>query len=192
MKTRREFLKSMAAVLLACGVLTGCSGSVSVGSAQSGTGKDDSNNSTTNNGSGGTKPQPDNNVPNLDEYRKEVLRLVNEERAKAGVGPLDMDDTMLTNAAQVRAKEITESFSHTRPDGRKCGTAYFDQGGTKTYIGENIAAGYTTPQKVVQGWMESTGHRENILRPQFKKIGVGYYYKTNTEYTHYWVQMFTD
>ena len=40
--------------------------------------------------------------------------------------------------------------------------------------------------------MESTGHRENILRPQFKKIGIGYYYKTNTEYTHYWVQMFTD
>ena len=71
MKTRREFLKSMAAVLLACGVLTGCSGSVSVGPAQSGTGKDDSNNSTTNNGSGGTKPQPDNNVPNLDEYRSE-------------------------------------------------------------------------------------------------------------------------
>lgn len=188
MQTRREFLKSVAAVLWTCSLLTGCSGSVSIGSASNDDTKDDSANDRPE----GTGPKPDNNVPNLEAYRKEVLRLVNAERKKAGVADLEMDDIKLTDAAQVRAKEIVESFSHTRPDGRKCGTAYFDQGGSKTYIGENIAAGYQSPEDVVNGWMNSEGHRWNILNKEYKKIGIGYYYQNQSEYRRFWVQMFTD
>ena len=188
MKTRREFLKSMAAVIWMCGVLTGCSGSVGAGPAQGGTGKEDSADS----GSAGTGTKPDTNVPNLETYRKEVLRLVNQERANAGVGALTMDDVNLSNAAQVRAKEIIELFSHTRPDGTSCFTALTEQGVQNGYAGENIAAGYATPEKVVDGWMHSEGHRENILNAHYRKLGVGYYYQQGSQYGAYWVQMFTD
>ena len=57
-------------------------------------------------------------------------------------------------------------------------------------MGENIAAGYMTPKEVVEGWMNSTGHRENILSPKFTEIGVGCYENKNLEYKAYWVQLF--
>lgn len=116
----------------------------------------------------------------------QVLNLVNAERAKAGAAPLRLAQD-LQNAAAVRAEEITRSFSHTRPDGRSCFTLVRDQ---KHTMGENIAAGSATPEAVVDQWMQSPGHRANMLNKSFKELGVGHMYKQGSKYGHYWIQMF--
>lgn len=115
---------------------------------------------------------------------EEVLKLVNEARQQAGLSPLAMSDSLQTTA-DIRAKEIVESFSHTRPNEESCFTAGPDLNG------ENLAAGYPTPAAVFDGWMNSQGHRENILRPAFKTIGISYYQDPNGSYNYYWVQMFS-
>ena len=142
-------------------------------------------------------PKPDSQKPSQDtaaapeELTAEVVRLVNEERAKEGLSPLDTYDS-LTRAAQIRAPEIVTLFSHDRPDGTKCYTAMDQTGASEgTYTrGENIAAGSSTAAAVVEQWMNSPGHRANILNPQFTHIGVGYQYDAGSSYRHYWVQMF--
>ena len=114
-------------------------------------------------------------------YEFQVLDLVNEERAKANLAPLVMDKD-LYDAAQIRAKELETKFSHTRPDGSD---------GHKTtpkMWGENIAAGYKTPEAVVTGWMNSDGHRKAILSNS-KSAGVGYY-KGGGSFGVYWVLAF--
>ncbi len=123
------------------------------------------------------------------EYARRVLDLVNEQRAAYGLSALTWDDTA-ASAANTRVVEIVSSFSHTRPDGRKCATAYTDAGGTSSYVGENIAAGYMSPEEVVNGWMNSEGHRANILNANYTTLGVGCYYDPNSYYGYYWVQMF--
>ena len=85
--------------------------------------------------------------------------------------------------------EIEKSFSHTRPDGRNFGTAITDLGITYRGAGENIAWGQKTPEAVMNAWMNSEGHRANILNPNFKKLGVGY--RTDSQRTPYWTQLFT-
>ena len=119
-------------------------------------------------------------------FQGQVLRLVNVERAKAGVLPLRLDSE-LTAGAMIRAEEISRHFSHTRPDGSSCYTVLRSLGRT---AGENIAAGRATPEAVVDQWMHSPGHRANILNKRFTTLGVGYFYKENSEYKHYWAQMF--
>ena len=119
-------------------------------------------------------------------YETEVIRLVNVERAKQGLSALSKNDGAV-NAARVRAKEIVSSFSHTRPDGRSCFTAASDLGVTYRTAGENIAYGYSTPAQVVNGWMNSEGHRKNILSKSFSKIGVGCY---SSGGVLYWSQFF--
>ena len=122
----------------------------------------------------------------------EVVRLVNVERAKEGLAPLGTYDS-LTKAAQIRAPEIVTLFSHDRPDGTSCFTA-MDQTGAKkgAYTwGENIAAGNATAAATVEQWMNSPGHRANILNAKFTHIGVGYQHSAGSTYGHYWVQMFT-
>lgn len=121
-------------------------------------------------------------------YAKQVLKLVNTERKKAGLTELTWDDTVAT-AAMTRSKEIEKSFSHTRPDGRNFGTAITDLGITYRGAGENIAWGQKTPEAVMNAWMNSKGHRANILNPNFKKLGVGY--RTDSQRTPYWTQLFT-
>lgn len=125
------------------------------------------------------------------EYIAEVVRLCNIERAEAGLSPLTLDPT-LTKATMIRADELTELFSHTRPDGNSCFTALEEVGADYMTAGENIACGYVSPKDVVDGWMSSEGHRANILNEKFTKIGVGYVYSSSGIYRHYWVQMFTD
>ena len=93
----------------------------------------------------------------------------------------------LQSAAAIRAEEITRRFSHTRPDGSKCSTVIPNG---KYNMGENIAAGKNTASKVVQQWMNSPGHRANILRSDYTELGVGYAYKEDSQYKHYWVQIF--
>lgn len=115
-------------------------------------------------------------------YAEAVLYYCNIERANAGVAPLTLDET-LCSAANIRAGEIVETFDHTRPDGRSCYTAMSDIGYSYSYAGENIAGGFSSAKKVVEGWMNSSGHRANILSSNFNRLGVG---KSGT----YWVQMF--
>lgn len=121
---------------------------------------------------------PDNNQTNTDitgvsAYAAKVVDLVHAERAKAGLSALSLDLTA-SQAAQVRAAEIRSSFSHTRPSGKNCFTALTEAGVEYRTAGENIAAGQKTPEQVVTAWMNSEGHRKNILGSQFTAIGVGY------------------
>lgn len=134
--------------------------------------------------------EPDAEAPEEDvhPYVIQILNLVNAERAKAGLAALDLD-TSVTAAANVRAKEIKQSFSHTRPDGSSFSSALTEQGVSYRRSGENIAWGQKTPEQVMNGWMNSDGHRANILNANFKNIGIGYYQDING--VNYWVQLFT-
>ena len=116
----------------------------------------------------------------------EVVRLVNAERKKKGLSALTTT-TKLTAAAQKRAVEISQSFSHTRPNGTSCFTIFSEYGISNSGGGANVACGYSSPQSVMDGWMESSGHKANILNSNFKSIGVGYYVKDGSKY---WVQLF--
>lgn len=108
-----------------------------------------------------------------EKYAEEILALVNKERSAAGVSPLMLNMTM-TAAAAKRAEEITEYFSHDRPDGSSCFTVFDEYGLSWSYVGENIAFGYNSSESVMDGWMNSEGHRNNILSPDFTELGVGY------------------
>lgn len=119
-------------------------------------------------------------------FPMEVLRLVNKERAKVGASPLTFARD-LEASAYVRAVELPRKFSHTRPNGTRCFTAMPQRG---HILGENLAGGQKSPQQVVQAWMDSKTHRENILNPKFTELGVVYYYQANSKYKHYWVQHF--
>lgn len=143
---------------------------------------------------GGDTNQPggDTSQPGTDSqdrtYIEQVVDLVNAERVKAGLTALAIDSG-IEAAALVRAKETEISFSHTRPDGSSFSTALTEQGVSFRGSGENIAWGQRTPQEVMTGWMNSDGHRANILNPKFTKIGVGYY--QNAAGRSYWTQLFT-
>ncbi len=119
---------------------------------------------------------------------QQVVNLVNAERAKAGLPALQMQ-TGINNAASVRAREIKRQFSHTRPDGSSFSTALTQQGVSYNRSGENIAYGQRTPEAVMEGWMNSSGHRANILNASFRNIGVGLYQDENG--VKHWVQLFT-
>jgi len=129
------------------------------------------------------------NVVDLVALAEEVLRLTNVERANAGLPALGTTPA-LTQTAVVRANETIRSFSHTRPDGRTCFTAYDENGVSYRWAGENIAMGQRTPTEVVRAWMNSPGHRENILRSDFGHLGVGVAMDSNGRL--YWSQNFTD
>lgn len=135
----------------------------------------------------GTPDQQPDNGGSQDEWTRQVVELVNAERARAGVAALSISSGAST-AAQVRAVEISKAFSHTRPDGRGFGTALNEAGVSYSRSGENIAYGQQTPQAVVEQWMNSAGHRANILNPDYKGIGVGHYKDGNG--VDYWTQMF--
>lgn len=134
----------------------------------------------------------ESNKPEIDKeeltFAEQVVKLVNEERAKAGLSALSID-TNVEAAAQVRAREIKQSFSHTRPNGTQFSTALKEQGVSYRGAGENIAWGQKSPEAVMQAWMNSDGHRANILNSNFTTIGVGYYQDANG--TNYWTQLFT-
>ena len=120
-------------------------------------------------------------------YARQIVRLVNQERAKEGLAPLTLDAGVST-AAQVRAVEIVTSFSHTRPDGSSFATALKEQNINYRRAGENIAWGQRSPEEVVNAWMNSAGHRANIMNPDFTTIGVGHHLQNGV---NYWCQLFT-
>ncbi len=116
--------------------------------------------------------------------QQKILTLVNAERAKAGQSALKLDEKACA-AANVRAKEVPIVFDHVRPNGRSSFTALDEAGVSYIAAGENIAKGYLTAEDVMTGWMNSEGHKANILTASFTHIGVGY-----DKTTHSWVQLF--
>lgn len=124
-----------------------------------------------------------------DSYVDEVIRIVNEERAKQGLQPLKKNND-LCKVAGIRATETTSLFSHTRPNGESCFTILKEYNISYMTVGENIAAGQQTPAEVMNAWMNSQGHRENIMNSSFGQIGVGVV--KGGSYGIYWVQMFTN
>ena len=121
-----------------------------------------------------------------EQFAEEIFKYTNIERAKYGK-PLVQHHAELQKAAMQRAKEISIKFAHIRPDGRKSDTVSgeFNVG---LVVGENIAAGYTSPKENVEGWMGSDGHRYAMLDYYSTHMGVGVYKKGNTFYC---VQIFS-
>ncbi len=148
----------------------------------------DNDNNSNDNITEDTTPEEDSSNNGTHAFITEVVNLVNAERAKEGLSPLTID-TKVQAAAQVRAVECEQSFSHTRPNGSSFATALKEQNVSYISAGENIAWGQRSPQAVMDAWMNSAGHRANIMNPNFTTIGVGYYQNANG--TNYWCQLFT-
>ena len=133
------------------------------------------------------KPVLDNSVLSIE---SEVLRLVNVERSKAGLAPLKMSSE-LSNVARKKSQDMADKnyFDHNSPT---YGSPFdmMKQFGIKyTAAGENIAKGHNSAEAVMNGWMNSAGHKANILSSKFGTLGVGYVNKNGTTY---WTQMFTN
>jgi uncharacterized protein YkwD len=125
----------------------------------------------------------------LADVAREVIALTNAERAGAGLAPL-APDMRLTAAAQGHSDDMVtrDFYSHTTPEGREPWDRAASAGCAHRGIGENIACGQRTPAEVVLGWMNSPGHRANILKPDFTHIGIGY--ATGSRAGTYWTQLF--
>ncbi|WP_246941599.1 CAP domain-containing protein [Bacillus pinisoli] len=121
---------------------------------------------------------------NHNSFENQVVQLVNQERAKQGLKPLT-HRADLKAVAHKKAEDMINSnyFSHTSPNYGSPFQMMKTFGISYTAAGENIAKGQKTPQEVMNAWMNSPGHRANILKPEFDTIGVGFYHSA-------WVQMF--
>jgi len=124
-------------------------------------------------------------------YEQKVTELVNIERQKAGLSSLTLD-TSISNVARTKSKDMAANnyFAHQSPTYGSAGDMLKQFGIKWSAWGENIASGQRTPEAVVTAWMNSSGHRANILSTNFSKIGVGYV--TNSNGTPYWTQIFTN
>lgn len=140
----------------------------------------------------------------LSDVEQQVVDLTNQERAKYGLAPLSTSDDM-QKAAKVRVGEAAVSYNHIRPNGQAFESVYTDIRSTLSYEeprlgfpvvvgekGENLAGGVYTPETVVSGWMGSSGHRKNILNPDFTHIGVSLEPRivNGRQQGYYWVQCF--
>jgi uncharacterized protein YkwD len=121
----------------------------------------------------------------------EVAELVNLEREIENLHPLVWDNA-LGSAARDHSTDMAQQnyFSHTSLDGRVFNQRITAAGYPYSTCGENIAAGYSSPQAVMNGWMNSQGHRANILNSAFCDLGVGYAFGSSSTYGHYWTQDF--
>lgn len=119
----------------------------------------------------------------------EVLKETNKNRNSCGKEGLSIFSS-LQKASHVRASEITKYYSHTRPDGSSCFSALNDKNIEYYAAGENIAAGQSTPQFVLNCWMNSPGHKANIMSESFSHLGAGYKSAAGSGYGKYWVQLF--
>ncbi len=154
------------------------------------------NNQTTNNNTHTTqkdntttKPAqttPSTTTSDVNAFEQEVVKLTNAERTKAGLAPFKTDDKLMA-AAREKSQDMQSKkyFSHTSPTFGSPFDRMKALGITYKSAGENIAQGQRTPQEVVQAWMDSPGHRANILNAKFTHIGVGYVKTGN-----YWTQQF--
>lgn len=147
-----------------------------------------------NNGSQGqtgtkTPQQPAESNKNVNAEVQAIVDLVNAERAKAGLKPVTLN-TELSHMAAVKARDMRDNhyFSHNSPIYGSPFEMMKSFGIQYSYAGENIAAGQRTPEEVMEDWMNSPGHRANILNPNFTEIGVGV--AKGGSYGTYWVQEF--
>jgi hypothetical protein len=124
----------------------------------------------------------------LADKSSDVLDLVNSERKAAGLKSVKLNDD-LNRVAELRAAEIVERWSHTRPNGEEWKTAFAEEGVSASYRGENLAKGQYSAEKVVDDWMDSEGHRSNILNKKFTKMGVA---SVVIDGVTYWVQVFAN
>src|SRR4028119_834567 len=137
-----------------------------------------------------TAPSPTNQ-----NFIYRLLELTNLERSKLRFSPLTFN-TQLLNAAATHSQNMAlqDFFSHTGKDGSSLGSRISATGYQFSAAAENIAAGSSTPQQVVSSWMNSSGHRANILNPNLKEIGIGYYFLADdtgsVNFNHYWTQVF--
>jgi uncharacterized protein YkwD len=132
----------------------------------------------------GPPAPPDNGVV------ERILDLTNNERGQAGLSPLTFNPK-LTVAAQKHSRSMAmqDFFDH-----RQMVERVIAEGYQYSLVGENISAGNSTPEDAVRSWMNSPGHRANILKPEFRNLGVGYYFLDpdpgSVNYRHYWTQVF--
>ena len=128
----------------------------------------------------------------VEQWKREVLSLVNEERVKNGLKELSWGTTCEAGAS-IRARELMASYSHTRPDGSSWETVCPIPEDTGGNSGENLMAGNAavSPATTVQAWMNSPDHRANILNPAFTKLAVGFIFDPDTQYKTYWSQFFS-
>ncbi|MBE5946173.1 MAG: hypothetical protein E7259_04400 [Lachnospiraceae bacterium] len=117
----------------------------------------------------------------------EVLNILNQERVAEGLTPLSMDKDML-ELSMLRAAECNVCYGHYRPNGGTYYEPFWELPAVNYYCGENIAMGQTSPSEVMEAWMESDGHRENILNPDYTSVGIGCFKQDNGAYC--WVQVF--
>lgn len=133
-----------------------------------------------------TQPTTTQTASALSAYEQKVVDLTNQERAKNGL-PALMVDLTLSKMAREKSRDMSTNgyFSHTSPTYGSPFDMMKKYGISYRYAGENIAMGQRTPEEVVKAWMNSEGHRKNILSPNFNYIGVGYVSQGN-----YWTQEF--
>ncbi len=128
-------------------------------------------------------------APRYNETSLEILDLINKEREKKGLEPLAMDEN-LYEAAQIRAKELVKQYDHARPDGSACFTVLDEVGFVYCFAAENIAytqGALSNPETVMEMWMDSTGHRKNILNTDGDLVGIAL---VKSGRNTYWVQIF--
>lgn len=118
----------------------------------------------------------------IENAAKAIFDFVNEERKKAGQDTLTYSDD-LADAAQIRSRELSENYSHIRPDGSAWHTV------SDNAFGENIGYGYKTASEAMNAWMASIGHKANILNENYSSIGIGVFFDEETD-TYFWVQLF--
>lgn len=130
--------------------------------------------------------------PPVDQWKHEVLTLVNKIRVKNNLNQLAWGYTC-ESAADTRAKETVTLYAHNRPDGSSWSTACPVPKNNGGVSGENLAIGNAavSPATVVALWMSSDTHRANILNPEFTKLAVGFNFDLNTDYKTYWSQFFS-
>ena len=130
-------------------------------------------------------PKPTETPLNTEKFIKEVIRLTNIERQKAGKNSVQ-ENAALDKGAAVRAKECAIKYGHHRPNGEIFSTAYYESG-AGNILGENIAVGFLTPKGVVDGWVNSQGHYVTMIDSRATHMGAGCYKKDGVIY---WVQIF--
>lgn len=119
----------------------------------------------------------------------EVIVIVNEQRMEEGLTPLKAVP-ILNDASAVRAAEIKDEFSHYRPNGDLFASVLTENKVITFSCAENIAAGMPTADDTMHQWMNSEGHKKNIMNPDYTHIGVGVYYDEDSTYGWYWSQIF--
>ncbi|WP_096440140.1 CAP domain-containing protein [Alteribacter populi] len=125
----------------------------------------------------------------LSQFEQEVVQLTNAEREQHGLSPLEIDE-QVADVARDKSADMRDQgyFSHNSPTHGSPFDMLRSYGVDYNAAGENIAAGQRTPEEVVDAWMNSQGHRENILSDNYTHIGIGHV--EGGQYGHYWTQMF--